>query len=322
MITYTAEQLNTLSPELLAAIIINQQHQLELQTEQINRLNEQMERLIEQIRIANANRFGKKTERLDTIDGQLSLFNEIEVCADPSAAEPTIEEAVQSYTRKKKKKGKRDEDLSGFPTEPHRHAIPAEELDVFFGEGCWRKVTEEHHRCLRYEPATYTVEDHIVEVYVGTKGDHQDEFLRGDRPKDLIPKSIVTPTLGSALINGKFVNSMPLKRISQELARNDISISRQTMANWMLRFADYFKPLWERMRTELLSLPATQADETLLVVTYGDPDDGVRPLLKGKSYMWVHRSGEYYCIAEGRFPQNRKTATHFNSFMPWLRLCI
>ena len=264
MNTFSAEQLHTMSPETLARIILEQKRELELQTEQINRLNEQIERLIEQIRIANANRFGRKTERLDVIDGQLSLFNEAEVSADPDAAEPAIEETVKAY--KRKKKGKRDQDLSGFPSEPHVHEIPEEKLNAFFGEGCWRKMTEEHHRRLRYEPASYTVEDHIVYVYVGTKGDHQDEFLRGDRPKDLISNSIVTPSLGAAIINGKFINSMPLNRISQELARSDINISRQTMGNWILDFAKYFAPLCERMKTELLSLPVTQADETPLLV--------------------------------------------------------
>ena len=36
-----------------------------------------MEKLIEQIGIMNSNRFGRKTERLDQIDGQYSLFNEV-----------------------------------------------------------------------------------------------------------------------------------------------------------------------------------------------------------------------------------------------------
>ena len=293
MITFTAEQLHSLSPELLAQIILDQQRQLKLQTEQISRLNDQMERLIEQIRIANANRFGRKTERLDAIDGQLCLFNEAEVCADPEAPEPEIEETVKSYKRKKQK-GKRDEDLSGLPSEPHVHDIPEEKLNAFYGEGCWRKMTEEHHRKLRCEPATYTVEDHIVYVYVGTKGDHQDEFLRGDRPKDLVEKSIVTPSLGAAIINGKYVNSLPLNRISQELERNEIHISRQTMGNWMLHFAKYFGPLCERMKQELLSLPVTQADETPLLVVRGDPEAGEEPFLSRNNYMWVHRSGEYY----------------------------
>ena len=125
-------------------------------------------------------------------------------------------------------------------------------------------MSEEHHRRLRYELATYTVEDHIAYVYVGKKGDHQDEFLRGDRPKNLIENSIATASLGAAILNGKYINSMPLNRISQELERNDIYISRQTKGNWLLHFAKHFEPLCERMKQEFLSLPVTQADETPL----------------------------------------------------------
>ena len=294
MAAFNTEQLQTLPVELLASIILDQQRQLELQTEQLKRMDEQLERLVEQLRIANVNRFGRKSERLDVIDGQLSLFNEAEVTADPSAAEPEIEEVVQAYSRKRKQKGKREADLSAFTVEPHQCSVSQQELDAFYGKDNWRRLPDEHHRRLRYEPATYTVIDYIVEVYVGTDGEHQDEFMRGNRPKDVIPNSICHPTLGSAMINGKFVNSMPLNRISQELERNGVTISRQTMANWMLHFAGWFSPLCERMKTELLSLPVTQADETPVLVVHGDPDLGEKPLLSKKSYMWVHRSGEFY----------------------------
>lgn len=39
---------------------------------QLEALNENIEKLIEQVRLANSYRFGKHTERLDSIDGQLS----------------------------------------------------------------------------------------------------------------------------------------------------------------------------------------------------------------------------------------------------------
>ena len=41
---------------------------------QLDTLNENIERLIEQVRIANSYRFGKHTETLDSIDGQLVLL--------------------------------------------------------------------------------------------------------------------------------------------------------------------------------------------------------------------------------------------------------
>ena len=84
-------------------------------------------------------------------------------------------------------------------------------------------MPDEVYKRLRYEPATWTVEEHTVKVYVGTGGIHQDEFVRGDRPKDLIRNSIVTPSLGAAILNGKYVNSIPLYRIEQEFDRNDLN---------------------------------------------------------------------------------------------------
>lgn len=149
-------------------------------------------------------------------------------------------------------------------------------------------MPDETYKRLRHEPESWTVEVHTVEVYVGTDGDHQDEFLRGGRPRDIFRNSIVTPSLLASILNVKYVNSAPLNRIEQEFMRNGVNISRQTMSNWIINSSDrYFAPLVERMRKELLKLPVTQADETPTQVI----NDGRHP--GSKSYMWVHRSGEF-----------------------------
>ena len=57
-------------------------------------------------------------------------------------------------------------------------------------------MPDETYKRLRHEPESWTVEVHTVEVYVGTDGEHQDEFLRGSRPKDLLRNSIVTRESG------------------------------------------------------------------------------------------------------------------------------
>lgn len=278
--TYTADELNKLDGQELTDIVLSLQ-------EQVDSLSASYERLIEQIRIAEQVRFGRRSEKLDVIDGQFSLFDEAEAFSDPEAPEPEAEEVVQAYKRKKRK-GKREEDLSGFPEESFNHPVSREELDAFFGEGNWRAFKPDVYKRLRYLPATWKVEVHTVEVYVGTGGDHEDEFLRGQKPKYVIPNSIETPSLGGAILNGKYVNALPLNRISQEFDRNGLTLSRQTMANWVIQYSQVFSPLWERMKKELLTLPVVQCDETpTLVVNDGTPTPG------RKSYMWVHRSGEF-----------------------------
>ncbi len=275
---YTTDELNTLDSKQLMQIIM-------LQQEQIKTLNENFERILEQLRIANQSRFGRHSEKLDVIDGQMSIFDEAEATFDDSD-EPQVEEVVQAYKRKKQK-GKLEEDLKNLPEEIiPTHAVSEEELNAFYGEGNWKAMPSEQFKRLRYEPASWTVEVHTVEVYVGTGGDHQDEFLRGKRPKDLIKKSIVTPSLGAGILNGKYVNAMPLYRIEQEFERNGLVLSRQTMSNWILAFSKYFKPVWERMKYHLLHLTVVQADETPVQVIHDDRSAG------SKSYMWVHRSGE------------------------------
>ncbi|MCD8019519.1 MAG: transposase [Clostridiales bacterium] len=68
---YTVEQLNNFSRQELVTLFLSQQ-------EQLVKMNENIDSLIEQIRIANQQRFGRHTEKLSEIPGQLSFFNEAE----------------------------------------------------------------------------------------------------------------------------------------------------------------------------------------------------------------------------------------------------
>lgn len=69
-------------------------------------------------------------------------------------------------------------------------------------------------------------------------------------------------------MNAKYVNGLPLYRISQEFLRNDIHISRQVMANWMIQCADrYLGILYDRLHRELYQFHVLQADETPVMVT-------------------------------------------------------
>lgn len=280
---HTLDELNNCSREELITIILTMQGQLDT-------LNENIERLIEQVRIANRQRFGRRTETMQSMEGQLSFFDEADVLYDEKAPEPEPDEILVPKAKKKKSKGQRELDLKDFPEDVIPvHCVSVEKLDSFYGKGNWKRMPDETYKRLRHEPETWTVEIHTVEVYVGTDGYHQDEFMRGDRPKDLLRNSIVTPSLEASILTAKYVNSAPLYRIEQEFMRNGVNITRQTMSNWTIRCAEkYFVPLWERMKQELLTLPVTQSDETPTQVIHDDRRSG------SKSYMWVHRSGEFY----------------------------
>jgi len=280
---YTLDELHNMSSEAKDLLIISMQDQLEM-------LNDNIEKLIEQVRIANQYRFGRHSETIDAINGQLSFFDEAEAFSDENIPEPDINNVIPATTKKKREKGKRDADLDSFEQEPHEYDVAKEELDAFYGEGNWKPwFQDDVYKRLRFVPSKWITEVHTVKVYVGIDGDHQDEFVRGDRPKDVIKESILTPSLAAAILNGKYVNSLPFNRMEQEFQRNGVYISRQNMANWTIKLAkDYFIPFCERMKYHLLQFHVNQCDETPVQVI----NDGTRP--GSKSYMWVHRSGELY----------------------------
>lgn len=96
-----ASELNKLSKEDMAAMILQMQRQ-------ITTLNER-------IAVLNAHHFGRSTEKLSELPGQLCAFNEAEHLTEQPFAEPSIEQVAAQPERKKKRKGKRKEDLSKPP---------------------------------------------------------------------------------------------------------------------------------------------------------------------------------------------------------------
>ena len=67
MAKHTLNELGNMSREELITIILSMQGQLDA-------LNENIEKLIEQVRLANSYRFGRHTETLKSIDGQLLIL--------------------------------------------------------------------------------------------------------------------------------------------------------------------------------------------------------------------------------------------------------
>lgn len=278
---YTEEELNSFSRETLMAVILSMQ-------DQISQLNANMERLIEQIADANSKRYGRSSEKMETISGQLELeliFNEAEALTETLyVVEPVEEDVIQP--RHRKSKGKREADLKDLPVEVISHTLSEERLQDVFGTDGWKQLPDEIYKRVRVQPAVYTVEEHHVAVYAGK--DNQ-TIIKADRPKDLLRNSLLTPSLAASIMNAKYVNGLPLYRSSQEFLRNDIHISRQVMANWMIQCADrYLGILYDRLHKEMYRFHVLQVDETPVMVT----KDG-RPA-NSKSYMWIYRTGKSY----------------------------
>lgn len=298
MAKYTEEQLNTCSKEMLITLLLSMQDQME-------QLNKNFEKLVEQLATANNQRYGRSSEKLSVIDGQLSMddliFNEAEALTDTTyVIEPTEEQVLPKKTAKQV--GKRKTDLKDLPVEVISHEMSEDQLVAAFGSNGWKRLPDEVFKRVRVQPAVYTVEEHHVAVYAGK--DNQ-TIVKADRPKSLLRNSLVTPSLGASIINAKYTNGLPIYRISQEFQRNDIHISRQVMANWMIQLADrYLGIVYDRLHEQLLGYHVLQADETPVKVS----KDG-RPA-NSQSYMWVYRTGKYYKETPIILYDYQKTRSH------------
>lgn len=84
------------------------------------------------------------------------------------------------------------------------------------------------------------------------------------------------------IVLSKYIDHLPLYRLERMTERWGARISRKTMANWVEVVALWLKPIYNRMRRDLIEGPYIQADETK--VRYLDPD-----AKKGKAfsgYLW------------------------------------
>ena len=280
----SSSELNSMSKEEMAAMILQMQQLHEQLQQQQKQMEQQIHTLTEKIALMNARHFGRSTEKLSALPGQMNIFNEAEVAAEEAIAEPAIEQVV---VRRKKQKGKRKEDLSRLPKRIEKHELTKEQLKAIFGNNGWKRLPDEVYSRVEYQPAVREVVEHHVAVYAAKKAD-VDTIVRADHPVDLLRNSIATPSLVAAIMNAKYTNAIPLYRIAQDFEQNDMLLSRATMANWVIRCSErYLSLVYDRLREHLCKQDVLQADETTCQVTKDGRSSNT------KSYMFVYRTSEH-----------------------------
>ena len=291
-VKYTEEQLNSVDKSFLIQLLLQQQEQLEAITKELHASNEKMQLLMEQVILGKQNRFGRSSEKMEDtsqicfreVDGTIVFFNEAEAVCDLNAAE--LEDLELKSPKQPKRKGKKEADLSGLPFRRIDHYLSEEELEAEFGVKGWKQLPDAISRKYHFVPAKVEVEEHHIGVYASKTDEH---MVKVDHPKALLQGSLVSPSLGAAIINGKYVNAVPLYRLEQEFQRYGLQITRQNMANWCIRLTEeYLSILYDYLHKELYFYHVIQADETPVLVNHDGRKAG------SKSWMWVYRSGHLY----------------------------
>jgi len=271
--------------ENLAEIIAKKEMkiaELEQQLEKSKALNKFYE---EQFRLMKSRQFGASSEK-PTDGRQLGLFSEGDVPADPDMPEPEVEQIA--YIRKKQR-GKRDEDLSGLPVETVVHTLPEEEQVCPECGGRLHEMAYDVHRELKIIPAQVKVIEHNRAVYACRNCEKNSDHVpvvKAPMPEPVIKGSLASPSAVAHIMAQKYVMYAPLYRQEQDWKRQGVTLSRQTMANWVIISAEnWLRPLYDKMQAQLLQREVIHGDESVIQVLH---EPGKAPT--SKSYMWLYRT--------------------------------
>jgi len=302
----TPNDYNIMNKPMLVGLIQELTKQLEIVTEdrdkKANALSEALQReeiYKETIASLNLQIYGPKSEKRTPITTILpdNTFNEAEAVADPSVEEVPIEEIAKAPHKPRiKSKGKRELDLEGLPVEQVICDLKDEQRNC---PNCdndnLRLIGTEVHREIVEIPKQIFIREYTVFVYACDPCDKNNEkatIIKGDFPKPVIPKSgLASASIIANIIFRKFFMGLPLYRQEKEYLLDNIKISRQNMANWMIYVvAVYFLPLFELMHEDLLKAFSIHCDETTMKVLKEPNRPGGRSR-NSKSYFWLFRTG-------------------------------
>lgn len=227
--------------------------------------------------------FGSSSEKSESDCRQLNLFPEVE-----AAAPPELEVEDISY-RRKKRRGKREEDLSGLPVKRIDYELPASERACPRCGDTMRDIGVDVRRELELIPAKVIVLEHAAHAYAcATCGKNSDStpIMKAKSPEPLLAGSLASASLVAHIAVQKYMNAMPLYRLERGFSYDGVSISRQCMANWIIQCSErYLEAIYLRMKAHLLKESVLHADETTFQILR-EPDRSAQ----SKSYEWIYRT--------------------------------
>jgi len=276
--------------DALKSLVIQSQSQLTKQSKQLSQKNQHIEtlssevsRLSELVLFFKVRQFYKSSEKHPD---QAELFNEPDVEKEP-VVENTASDSNDSIPEKSK--AGRKALPKNLPRERVEYTL-ANEPNGSADNQCncgatFKEIGEEVSEQLEIIPAKVIVRQLVRKKYACPCCEAS--FKLAPMPKQPIPKSIAGPGLLAYITTAKYQDALPLYRQENAFKRLGIALSRQTMANWMVKTAELCQPLYNLLQDHLLESGYVHMDETPVQVL-----NEAGKAAETKSYMWVRKSGD------------------------------
>lgn len=252
-------------------------------------LSQQVDWLLEQLRLANKKRFGVSSEKVhEELMGQLSLtFNEAEAYIAPPGRKVT---EVSAHSRQKRSSKLEEVLPENVPVEIVEHRLSEEERECPICGEFMAEIGKEVRRTLKIIPAQVSIREDWYYTYACRRCQNEGTetpVVKAEKAPAVIPGSYASAEAVAHIAVQKFAMGSPLYRQEQEWNRQGVKLSRQTMSNWLLWVSErWLRPVYDELHRQLLQRQVLHGDETTLQVLQ-EPGKKAQT----KSYMWLYRTG-------------------------------
>jgi transposase len=243
-----------------------------------------------QFLLAQRQRFGASSEQTDVDWRQMNLF-QTRLFGEAAPTPPPAPETVEITYKRKKQKGKREDDISNIPVVRVDYELSEDERLCPECNTPMRDVGVNIRREIEIIPAQAILKEHAAHSYACPNADCAEKtdkvtFAKADAPAPLIGGSLASPSLVAHVAVQKYSNGMPLYRLEKGFRYDGVNISRQTMANWIIMCVNtYLVAIYLLLQSFLLKEMVLHADETTVQVLH-EPGRAAQ----SKSYEWLYRT--------------------------------
>lgn len=265
------------------ALVAQLQAQLATRDQHIQSLELKNQKLVLELAHLKRIRFGTKSESLSVEQKQL-----FEDDADQDLAAitaeldeiPASEDAPVSRLKVRPRAGRQ-----ALPDHLERVEVRHEPEQCTCGQcqATLVKIGEDISEQLDIEPTRFFVLRHIRPQYACRQCE---TITAAPVPPAVIDGGMATPGLLAWVAISKYLDHLPLYRVEQIAARQQVILARSTLSEWIGRIGVALQPLADRLSEKLRQQTSLHADET--PVQQLDPGKGKTK----RAYLWAYRSND------------------------------
>lgn len=277
--------LATNSPSLAEAqtLVVQLQAQLATRDQQIQFLELKNQKLLLELAHLKRIRFGTKSEALSV--GQKQLFEDdadqdLAAIAAELDETPASNDSPVSRLKPRPRAGRQP-----LPEHLERVEVHHEPEQCACGQ-CQAqlvRIGEDVSEQLDIEPARFFVVRHIRPQYACRQCE---TISAAPVPPAVIDGGMATPGLLAWVAISKYLDHLPLYRVEQIAARQQVILARSSLSEWIGRIGVALQPLADRLSEKLRQQTSLHADET--PVQQLDPGKGKTK----RAYLWAYRSND------------------------------